>query len=161
VRPGTERGLVPLEQREWLDALASATSGPVLVFGHHHLWDPASPDRNEDYFGVHPDDSEAIIEVLRRNENVVGYFAGHTHRNRIRHFATAPEIPMVEVACVKDYPGAWAEYRVYEGGYVQIGRRIATPDGMHWTEQTRHMFAGLYRDYALGRVEDRCFTRIN
>jgi hypothetical protein len=30
---------------------------------------------------------------------------------------------------------------------------------MAWTEQTRAMFAGLYRDYALGRLEDRCFTQ--
>ena len=67
-------------------------------------------------------------------------------------------MPIVEVACVKDYPGAWAEYRVYDGGYVQIGRRIAAPDAMHWTEQTRRMYAGLYRDYALGAPADRCFT---
>ena len=39
---------------------------------------------------------------------------------------------MVEVACVKDYPGAWAEYRVYDGGYTQIVRRIgvARRDGV-------------------------------
>ena len=59
---------------------------------------------------------------------------------------------------MKDYPGAWAEYRVYDGGYVQIGRRIAAADAMHWTEQTRRMYAGLYRDYALGTLADRCFT---
>jgi hypothetical protein len=29
---------------------------------------------------------------------------------------------------------------------------------MAWTEQTRGMFAGLYRDYALGELNDRCFT---
>ena len=65
---------------------------------------------------------------------------------------------MVEVACVKDYPGAWAEYRVYEGGYTQVVRRIAAPDAMAWTEKTREMFQGLYREYALGSVADRCFT---
>ena len=66
---------------------------------------------------------------------------------------------IVEIACVKDYPGAWAEYRVYEGGYTQLAHRIATPAAMAWTEQTRAMFAGLYRDYALGRLKDRCFTQ--
>jgi hypothetical protein len=59
---------------------------------------------------------------------------------------------------VKDYPGAWAEYRIHAGGYTQLVRRIASPDAMCWTEKTRHMFGGLYRDYALGRLEDRCFT---
>jgi hypothetical protein len=29
---------------------------------------------------------------------------------------------------------------------------------MAWTEKTRAMFAGLYRDYALGLLTDRCFT---
>ena len=69
-------------------------------------------------------------------------------------------VPIVEIACVKDYPGAWAEYRVYEGGYTQVTRRVASPDAMAWTEKTRAMFAGLYRDYALGHLRDRCFTEI-
>jgi len=59
---------------------------------------------------------------------------------------------------VKDYPGAWAEYRVYEGGYTQITRRVSTPEAMAWTEKTRAMFAGLYRDYALGTLSDRCLS---
>ena len=158
VRPHLERGRVSREQLEWLDAIATDNTGPVFVFGHHQLWSPDSPERNEHYFGVNPDDSDAVCEIVARHENIVGYFAGHTHRNRIRHFGTARNIPMVEVACVKDYPGAWAEYRIYENGYVQLGRRISTPDAMHWTEQTRHMFADLYRDYALGSLADRCFT---
>ncbi|GIU86145.1 MAG: hypothetical protein KatS3mg009_0660 [Acidimicrobiia bacterium] len=158
VRPGIERGRIDPEQLDWLDQTARATSGPVLVFGHHQPWNPASREREEHYFGVNPDDSDALCDVVRRHENVVGFFAGHTHRNRVRRFEAARRIPIVEVACVKDYPGAWAEYRVYEGGYVQIGRRIATPEAMAWTERTRHMFGGLYRDYALGSVSDRNFV---
>ena len=56
---------------------------------------------------------------------------------------------------MKDYPGAWAEYRVYEDGYVQLTRRIESPEAMAWTEKTRGMFAGLYRDYALGPLAAR------
>ncbi len=37
-------------------------------------------------------------------------------------------------------------------------RRAAARDAMAWTEKTRGMFAGLYRDYALGPLADRCFT---
>jgi predicted phosphodiesterase len=159
VRPTTDRGLVTPEQLAWLDELAGAASGPVLVFGHHHPWDPESHDRNETYFGINPDDSEALCDVIARHESIVGYFAGHTHRNRVRHFPRARNVPIVEVACVKDYPGAWAEYRVYEGGYVQLARRISTPDALAWTEKTRAMFAGLYRDYALGTLADRCFVQ--
>src|SRR5258708_3966542 len=78
---------------------------------------------------------------------------------RTRRVAAARNIPIVEIACVKDYPGAWAEYRVYEDGYVQLTRRIEAPEAMAWTEKTRGMFAGLYRDYALGDLSDRCFVQ--
>jgi predicted phosphodiesterase len=157
VVPGIDRGALPAEQLEWLDALAAGSSDPVLVFGHHHPWDP-SKHRSATYFGINPDDSEALCALIERRESVAGYFAGHTHRNRVRRFAQARDVPVVEVACVKDYPGAWAEYHVYEGGYTQVVRRVAAPDAMAWTEKTRHMFQGMYRDYALGGLDDRCFT---
>jgi len=160
VRPGSEHGRITADQLAWLEALASSASTPVLVFGHHHPWDPASTERNEHYFGINPDDSEALCAVIARRESIAGYFAGHTHRNRVRRFDAARGVPIVEIACVKDYPGAWAEYRVHEGGYTQVVRRISAPAALDWTEQTRHMFAGLYRDYALGRPNDRCFTQI-
>jgi hypothetical protein len=64
----------------------------------------------------------------------------------------------VEVACVKDYPGSWAEYRVFEGGVLQVHRRISTPEALDWTERTRVMFGGLYPDYAFGSLADRCFA---
>ncbi|HEX5096740.1 MAG TPA: hypothetical protein VFX21_12025, partial [Acidimicrobiia bacterium] len=143
----------------WLDDVTASSTKPVLVFGHHHPWDPSSHERNPHYFGINPDDSETLCALIDRRESIAGYFAGHTHRTRKREFAQARNVPIVEIACVKDYPGAWAEYQVYEGGYIQLTRRIATPDALDWTEKTRNMFAGLYRDYALGRLADRCFTR--
>jgi len=159
VRPGTDRGRVPADQLEWLDSLAADATTPMLVFGHHHPWDPNSHERNDTYFGINPDDSDALCAVIARRESIGGYFAGHTHRNRVRRFPQARNVPIVEVACVKDYPGAWAEYRVHEGGYTQLVRRIASPAAMAWTEKTRHMFADLYRDYALGNLSDRCFVQ--
>ncbi len=159
VRPGTDRGRISGEQIEWLDARADASSVPMLVFGHHHPWDPGSATRDDTYFGVNPDDSDALCAVIARREAIAGYFAGHTHRTRARRFPSARSVPVVEIACVKDYPGAWAEYRVYEGGYVQLTRRIDTPAALDWAEKTRAMFAGLYRDYALGDLADRCFVQ--
>jgi predicted phosphodiesterase len=159
VRPRSEHGRIVNNQLEWLEDLARESTKPVLVFGHHHPWDPSSSERNDDYFGINPDDSEALCAVISRCDAIAGYFAGHTHRNRVRRFAAAREVPIVEVACVKDYPGAWAEYRIHEGGYTQLVRRIAVPAAMAWTEKTRNMFAGLYRDYALGAQRDRCFTQ--
>ncbi len=158
VRPGTDRGRVSSAQLEWLDALAAESTKPMLVFGHHHPWDPSSDERNDEYFGINPDDSEALCAVIARRESIAGYFAGHTHRTRTRHFEQARNVPIVEIACVKDYPGAWAEYRIYDHGYTQVTRRIDAPDALAWTEKTRNMFAGLYRDYALGTLDDRCFV---
>jgi predicted phosphodiesterase len=159
VRPGHENGRIPADQLAWLEELARESPTPVLVFGHHHPWDPASRERKPTYFGINPDDSDALCAVIDQCESIAGYFAGHTHRTRVRRFPTAREVPIVEIACVKDYPGAWAEYRVYEGGYVQLTRRASAPAAMSWTERTRNMFAGLYRDYALGSLADRCFVQ--
>ncbi|HZJ26570.1 MAG TPA: metallophosphoesterase [Acidimicrobiia bacterium] len=158
VIPGSDRGAISRDQLVWLEELAATTDRPMLVFGHHHPWNPDSPTRSANYFGINPDDSDALVALIARHEAIAGYFAGHTHRNRVRRFSATGSVPIAEVACVKDYPGAWAEYRVYEGGYTQMVHRIGAPAAMDWTERTRQMFAGLYRDYALGSVGDRCFT---
>jgi 3',5'-cyclic-AMP phosphodiesterase len=160
VIPGTDGGRLSSDQVRWLDDLAAESSGPVLVFGHHYLWDLDADTRNPHTFGINPDDSEALAAVVARRENIAGYFAGHTHRNRIRRYNHVRDVPFVEVACTKDYPGAWAEYRVYEGGYTQVVRRVTEPDAFAWAEKTRGMFAGVYTDYALGPLEHRCFTRV-
>jgi len=160
VIPLKASGQVSPEQLEWLDELGARSDGdrPVLVFGHHHVWSPESRTREATYFGIHPDDSEKLIEVFARRRALVGYFAGHTHRNRVRRFAATGDVPWVEVACVKDFPGTWAEYRVFDGGILQIHRRISTYEALVWTEKTRGMFAGTYYDYAFGQLGDRCFV---
>ncbi len=163
VLPGSDRGQLSAEQAGWLNALAGEATGSVFVFGHHHLWDLNAESRSTSYFGINPDDSDMLAGVVAANENIVGYFAGHTHRHRIRRFSQARDVPFVEVSCTKDYPGVWAEYHVYEGGYTQTVHRIGTvipaPKALEWTERTRPMFAGLYRDYALGSLSERCFTQ--
>ena len=115
VTPFSDRGRLPAEQVEWLDdaaATAGADGVPMLVFGHHHAWDPGASVRPDDYFGINPDDTDRLVAVVARRPAIRGYFAGHTHRNRVRRFAATGAVPFVEVACVKDYPGTWAEYRV-------------------------------------------------
>ena len=150
-------GRVSDDQIEWLDALAADSDRPVLVFGHHHPWNPDSDARPQEYFGICPDDSERLVEVAARRPAIIGYFAGHTHRNRVRRFSATGDVPWVEVACVKDFPGSWAEYRVYEDGVLQIHRRISAPEALEWTERTRDMYGGSYFEYAFGDMADRCF----
>jgi 3',5'-cyclic AMP phosphodiesterase CpdA len=160
---GFSPGQVSADQLDWLDdvgAVAEADGQPVLVLGHHHVWDPGHDSRDEVFFGIQPDDSEKLIATFARRPALKGYFAGHTHRNRVRRFESTGSAPFVEVACVKDFPGAWAEYRVYEGGAIQVHRRISAPEALAWTERTRAMFAGLYPSYSFGELHDRCFTML-
>jgi hypothetical protein len=130
----------------------------VLVFGHHPVWNPAEEPRHDGTFGIVPDDTEALAAVMGRRPALVGYFSGHTHRNRVVALEGAPQVPFVEVACVKDFPGSWAEYRVFDGMVLQVHRRISTPAALDWTERTRGMFGGTYPEYSRGRLADRCFA---
>lgn len=157
VIPQRATGQVTAEQLDWLDELASRTEQTVLVLGHHHVWSPTSKRREAGYFGINPDDSEALVELFARRPNLRGYFAGHTHRNRVRRIPATGGVPWVEVGATKDFPGAWAEYRVFEGGVLQVMHRISAPEALDWTERTRAMFAGMYPQYSFGDLEDRCF----
>lgn len=150
--PGRVGGALGPHQRGWLDDLATATPDPVLVLAHHPAYHP-----DLDY-GLLPDDFAGLVELVRRRENVVGYLAGHTHTNQVLRDPRA-RVPLVEVACAKDFPGAWAEYRIHEGGYTQVMRRVSRPDARAWSERARHMIQDLYRDLVLGALDDRCFTQ--
>ncbi len=154
---GKDSGQVRGEQLEWLDELGARADRPVLVFGHHHPWKPGSANRAPDYIGINPNDSEGLVEVIARRPAICGYLAGHTHRNRVRRFAETGDVPYGEVACVKDFPGSWAEYRVFEGGILQVHRRLSSPAALAWSEKCRGLFWSMYPAYSLGRLEDRCF----
>ena len=143
-------------QIDWLDAGAAAATVPVIVMGHHQQW--VSGGRHADYFGIDPDASEALTAVMRRRPAIVAYAAGHTHRHRVRF--VDGRIPSIEVGCVKDFPGTWAEYRVYDGGILQVVHRMSSPDALAWSEQCRTLYSdfGLdYASYAMGTLADRCF----
>ena len=160
VIPTATTGRVTTAQLEWLDAAAADADRPVLVMGHHQNWSPGGA-RPDDYFGINPEDSERLIDLVARRSRIIAYAAGHTHRNRVRRTPATGSVPFIEVACVKDFPGSWAEYRVYEGGIMQVHHRISTPDALRWSERCRHLYADFgvdYETYALGGLEDRCFT---
>ena len=57
--------------------------------------------------------------------------------------------------------GRWAEYRVYEGGVMQVVHRMSSPEALAWSEKCRTLYAadGVdYAAYALGALGDRCFN---
>lgn len=163
VIPARTTGSLRPEQIDWLDTVAADTDRPVLVMGHHQQWLPGGghgeTNRSDDYFGMHPDPSDALSEVFARRPALVAYTAGHTHRHRRRHMACG--VPSIEVGCVKDFPGTWAEYRVFEGGVLQVVHRISSRPALAWSERCRHLYADFgvdYQAYALGTLDDRCCT---
>ena len=156
VRPGHENGRLTAAQIDWLDAATAAATVPVLVMGHHQQF-LAGGNRSPDYFGIEPDSSDALTDVIRRRPAIVAYTSGHTHRHRIRRIDG--RIPTIEVGCVKDFPGTWAEYRVYDGGILQVVHRMSSPAALAWSERCRALYSdfGLdYGTYALGGLDDRC-----
>jgi 3',5'-cyclic AMP phosphodiesterase CpdA len=160
VIPERTTGDLRAAQLEWLEDRAAASDRPVIVMGHHQQWIPAAvgAHRSEDYFGLHPDASDALDAVCARQRRIIAYTAGHTHRHRIR-VMRASGVPSIEIGCVKDFPGTWAEYRVYEGGVTQVVHRVSEPAALDWSERCRHLYADFgidYEAYALGRLEERC-----
>ena len=157
----TTGGLRPAQLAEVDDRLA-ATAGRVLLMGHHQQWVPSGPssNRSDDYFGMHPDASDALDDLCARHRHVIGYTAGHTHRHRVRTMVSSG-VPSVEIGCVKDFPGTWAEYRVYEGGVMQVVHRISSPEALSWSNRCRVIYTDFgidYQTYAMGTLADRCFV---
>src|SRR5262249_9427132 len=93
VIPGRAGGQLGDGALQWLDDLAVETAGPILVFGHHDVWPIDAPVRPADYFGLTPESSEGLVALVGRRDNLVGYFAGHTHGNRVYRFPSARGVP--------------------------------------------------------------------
>ncbi|MEO1059648.1 MAG: metallophosphoesterase [Actinomycetota bacterium] len=159
--PGATTGTIRTEQLDWLDAQAEGSTDPVIVMGHHQQWiGQDSGKRSDDYFGLHPDPSDALDELAARRSAVIAYTAGHTHRHRVRTMRRSG-IPTVEIGCTKDFPGTWAEYRVFDGGVMQVVHRMSSPEALAWSESCRTLYADFgvdYASYALGTLAERCFT---
>ena len=132
--PGHAHGAVSDEQVDWLDALAGASTDPVVVMGHHpqYLGADAGGSRRS---RSPPTRAPPSTSVFARRPAIVAYTAGHTHRHRVQRAGGG--VPSIEVGCVKDFPGTWAEYQVYDGGILQIVHRISSPEALAWSEQCR------------------------
>jgi Icc protein len=152
-RPGHTNGTLSAEQIEQIDELGARADVPVVVLGHHPIWDERTEVRSDNVFSMTPEPSESLLAVFARRSRLVSYAAGHTHRNRV---VEIDEIPFVEVASLKDFPGAWCEYQIFDGGILQVIRRVLHPDAIAWSERTRAMFGGTYGQYAYGSIRDRC-----
>jgi len=160
--PGQHHGVFGAERRAWLSEQLDETRErglPTLLLMHHH---PVPPERKDQYpntIGLAPEDSVALFDLVGRHSQVRGVLVGHTHRNRVRHYAASGRVPWVEVNCTKDYPGGWAHYRLFEdGSFRQEVRRTSSPRAMQHSSRCRGFFNGFYKDFSLGRLEQRSFA---
>lgn len=156
-RPRQSGGDLDGDQIDAIDDACAGTDEPVMIFAHHPLHGPWLESSDGPSFLLQPDPSERVTEICRRRPNVLGWFAGHTHRN-LRRTIDGSAAVAVEVASVKEFPGAWAEYKVFDGGVVQVVHRVQEPAAVAWCERTRSLFRGFFASFALGSLDDRCFV---
>jgi hypothetical protein len=156
---GKTPGVLPEERLIWLEeALAETreTDVPTLILGHHQ---PVPPEFGQSFpnnIGIDPDHSLRFFELIGRNPQVRAVLVGHTHRNRVRTHTLSGNTPFIEVGCVKDYPGGYAHYRLYEDGHLrQEVRRISSPRALAHSSFCRDFFNGGYRQFALGELHER------
>jgi len=160
--PGHHHGGFARDDLAWLERTLRETDAlemPTLLFMHHHPVPPEFASGPIGSLGIRPDDSLALFDLVRRNPQVKAVLVGHTHRNRVRRYAATGSVPFAEVCCVKDYPGAWAHYRLYaDGSLRQEVRRISSARALVHARRCSRLFAGDYRRFALGALADRCFA---
>lgn len=151
--PGRHEGQVP----GWVSAhVAEMVAGAERSawVGLHH------PPELHRYPTVYPPgipfaESRRLLDGLVATGTPTMLSAGHRHRNRRYRYGP---VEITEVGSTKDYPGVWAGYKVFEGGMIQFVRRVARPDVISWTENTRRAMNGQWGRWSPGRLRDRCFS---
>ncbi len=151
--PHYHRGQLPPEMSRRAVKLTEESPGQAWVALHHppelHRFPTVYPP------GVPWGESRHFLDALAVAKPTALVTCGHRHRNRRYHYGP---IVVSEVGATKDYPGVWAGYKVYDGGLVQVVRRISRPDVISWTEATRRAMNGQWHRWSPGRLDDRCFA---
>lgn len=159
--PGHHHGVFDGERMTWLARALEETRAaemPTLLFMHHQPVPPEHRDSYPNSIGMLPEHSVAFFDLLAAHAQVKGVLIGHTHRNRVRRYRASGAVPFIEVNCTKDYPGGWGHYALYEdGSFRQEVRRTSSERALAHSTRCRHCFRGLYRDFALGTLDERSF----
>jgi 3',5'-cyclic-AMP phosphodiesterase len=151
--PRLHRGELDPQMSRQIAALVGESPGPAWVALHH-------PYEKYPFPTVYPpglpfSEGRIFLDALVGANRDTFVTFGHRHRNRRYDFGP---VVITEVGSTKDYPGVWAGYKVFEGGIIQMVRRISRPDVISWTETTRRAVNGQWRRWSPGRLGARCFT---
>jgi predicted phosphodiesterase len=162
VEPGKHHGVFPDERLAWLAETLAETRElgvPTLLFMHHQPVPPEFFDKYPNSIGLIPDHSLRMFDLLGQHPQVKAVLIGHTHRNRVRRYPASGNVPYVEVHCVKDYPGGFAHYRLFDdGSFRQQVFRTSSERALAHSTRCAGFFKGGYRRFALGSLADRCFV---
>jgi predicted phosphodiesterase len=151
VDPATGEATIAADEWAWLEAEVAALAGErVFVFLHHPV---LGMQRLESA------DGDRLLDLLA-GRGVVGVFSGHTHGAAIFHDARLGDAPLVITPTSKEYPGGYALYRVYSGGYMQTFHRLDCGECREWIDLTRGEYFGTAPDLQLGKVEERNFVYV-
>lgn len=159
-QPLTGFGALPPGEIEWLDSDLKAHSHmPTFVFGHHQVSDESRLTTLgvPNSFTMNQSDATAMQQAAAMG-SVVGWYAGHTHRNKRTVSPLAPNTPFIELGAVKEYPGGYGLIRVFEGGYALNFYKTRSDPARAWSERSRGEYLGLYPYYTLGALSDRNFV---
>ena len=140
-------GRVSADQLDWLDH-ELARGKRTFVYMHHPVSEVAALTAMPPVvFTVRQPDAVLFLQKIAAHPNVVGVLSGHTHRNWITPSVLTPGVPFVETAATKEYPGGYAIYKVFTGGYIQSFHKCTTPECLAWSEETRGEYLNLYPVY--------------
>jgi len=155
----TGQGAMAPEQFDWLEADLAAHDGvPTFVFGHHPVSEESAVTAVPPVvFTLNPQDAERLESQVAAH-SVVGVYSAHTHRNWRTKSPRTGDVPYIEVAAAKEYPGGYALVKVYEGGYMLNFHKTRSDPARAWSERSRGEYLGLYPYYTLGRFTDRNFV---
>ena len=162
VEPGKHHGVFPDERFAWLGETLAETRElgmPTLLLTHHQPVPAEFFDKFPNSIGMIPEHSSRMFDLLAQHPQVKGVLIGHTHRNRVRRYSASGSVPYVEVHCVKDYPGGFAHYRLFDdGSFRQEVFRTSSERALAHSTRCSGFFQGGYRRFALGSLADRCYV---
>lgn len=162
VEPGEHHGIFPDARMRWLEEALEETRElaiPTLLFMHHQPVPPEHRNTFTNRIGILSEHSLRLFDLIGKNPQISAVLIGHTHQNRVRRYPTAGSVPFVEINCVKDYPGGFAHYRLYDdGSFRQEVRRTSSERALAHSTRCSGFFKGGYRHFALGSLAERSFV---